>query len=81
LLIHEESSRSPFSREGEKIMVWVLFTKIGWMKRYKGPAVDDVRPIEGGAYTESELGYEAFNFLPIQGGYMDSSSLRHRFDR
>jgi hypothetical protein len=45
----------------------VLFTRIGWMKRYRGPAVDDARPIEGGAYTESELGYEAFNFLPIRG--------------
>ena len=45
----------------------VLFVRIGWMKRYLGPAADDEKPIGGGSYTKSNIGVEAYNFQPIQG--------------
>jgi hypothetical protein len=43
----------------------LLFARIGWMRWYKGPRPDDERPIGGGEYTKSNLGNEAYNFLPI----------------
>jgi hypothetical protein len=42
-----------------------LFARIGWMKWYRGPRADDQKPIGGGSYNKSELGHEAFNFLPL----------------
>lgn len=45
----------------------VVFARIGWMKRYRGPQADDEKPIGGGSYNKSELGHEAFNFLPCDG--------------
>lgn len=45
----------------------VLFARVGWMRWYKGPQPDDEKPIGGGKYNESNLGHEAFNFLPVNG--------------
>ena len=45
----------------------VLFARVGWMKRYKGPQGDDEKPVGGGSYTKEKLGHEAFNFLPLDG--------------
>lgn len=48
----------------------VLFARVGWMRWYKGVQADDPRPIGGGAYNETELGHEAFNFLPLENRYL-----------
>lgn len=45
----------------------VIFARIGWMKRYRGPQADDEKPIGGGSYNRDKLGHEAFNFLPCSG--------------
>ena len=44
----------------------VLFGRVGWMKLYKGPQLDDEKPISGGKYNKAAVGHEAFNFLPIK---------------
>jgi hypothetical protein len=48
----------------------VLFARVGWMRWYKGVQEDDSRPIGGGAYNETEIGHEAFNFLPVENRYL-----------
>jgi hypothetical protein len=48
-------------------MTLVLFARVGWMRLYKGPQVDDEKPIGGGKYNQTALGNEAFNFLPHDG--------------
>lgn len=48
----------------------VVFARIGWMKRYRGPQEDDVKPIGGGSYNKSEVGHEAFNFQPSGGNML-----------
>lgn len=37
---------------------------------YKGVQVDDPKPIGGGAYNQTALGHEAFNFLPAGNRYL-----------
>ena len=41
----------------------VLFARVGWMVWYKGVQPDDPRPIGGGAYNETGIGGESYNFL------------------
>lgn len=48
-------------------MTPIVFARIGWMKRYLGPTLDDPKPIGGGSYNRRSLGFEAFNFLPLGG--------------
>ncbi|MGA2570057.1 MAG: DUF3883 domain-containing protein [Terracidiphilus sp.] len=45
----------------------LLFARVGWMRWYKGPRPDDEKPIGGGKYNQTNVGHEAFNFLPIGG--------------
>jgi hypothetical protein len=42
----------------------LLFARVGWMHWYRGPQPDDEKPIGGGEYNKTDLGNEAFNFLP-----------------
>ncbi len=44
----------------------VLFARIGWMNRYRGPAPDDCL-IGGGSYNEDQVGSEVYNFKPDRG--------------
>ena len=49
------------------------------MRWYKGVQADDPRTIGGGAYNETELGHEVFNFLPMENryfGYFEPQSQR-----
>lgn len=45
----------------------VLLARVGWMRWYRGPQPDDEKPIGGGEYNKTDVGNEAFNFLPIGG--------------
>jgi len=48
----------------------VLFARVGWMRWYHGVQLDDPKPIGGGAYNDTALGHEAFNFLPAGNRYL-----------
>jgi hypothetical protein len=48
----------------------VLFARVGWMLWYRGVQTDDPKPIGGGAYNETELGNERFNFLRFGNRYL-----------
>src|SRR6266568_8428487 len=45
----------------------MLFARVGWMRWYKGSLPDDEKPVGGGKYTKTNLGFELYNFLPIGG--------------
>ena len=45
----------------------LLFVRIGWMKYYDGPQVDDERPIGGGKYNKKNTGGEVFAFKNVKG--------------
>jgi hypothetical protein len=54
------------------------------MKRYKGSAADDEKPIGGGSYTRKNVGAEVFNFLPVEGklrGFFQPSGGKVRLER
>lgn len=61
--------------ETTKITQTVLFARIGYMENYQGALNGDV-PIGGGKYNDENTGYEACNFLDIDGkvyGYYQPS--------
>jgi hypothetical protein len=43
----------------------LVFGRVGWMRWYRGPQPDDEKPIGGGKYNETDIGSEAYNFLPV----------------
>ncbi len=65
-------------------MTQIVFARIGWMRWYRGPQADDEKPIGGGSYNKTELGHEAFNFLPLSGvmlGYFQPRLLPKKLRR
>ena len=40
----------------------ILFARVGWMRFYNGPIPGDDRPIGGGSYNKTNIGFEVFNF-------------------
>ena len=46
----------------------LLFVRVGRMKFYAGPQMDDERPRGGGKYTAKNIGHEVFNFSRDFGG-------------
>ena len=45
------------------------------MKLYEGPSQSEPRPKRGGSYNKANVGYEVFNFQPLDGkfyGYFQS---------
>ncbi|MGC2265461.1 MAG: hypothetical protein WA608_01590, partial [Candidatus Acidiferrales bacterium] len=45
----------------------VLFSRVGWMRYYDGPKLDDPRPIGGGSYNRKYKGAEIYNFANVGG--------------
>ena len=45
----------------------VVFSVVGWMADYRGPTGDDPAPEGGGRFTRERVGYEAWNFLGVNG--------------
>ena len=45
----------------------ILLARIGFMKFYQGPKPGDEKPIGGGSYNDEKIGFEAYNFLNIDG--------------
>jgi hypothetical protein len=48
-------------------MALFLFVRVGWMRWYRGPQPDDLKPIGGGRHNVRSIGHEVFNFLAIDG--------------
>ena len=62
----------------------VLFARVGSMILYNGPDPDDERPRGGGAYNESNVGHELFNFANFSGrlyGFVRAKAGRLKLER
>ena len=83
----ERTPRGPANgpdRHRDKELTRVLFVRVGWMRRYRGQAPDDPKPIRGGAYTQFKLGHEAYNFEVYRGrlyGYYQPASDQTALER
>lgn len=56
----------------------ILFCNVGWMREYDG--YDKEQPERGGAFNDSDIGHEVFNFSNLDGhvyGYVRSSGQIH----
>jgi hypothetical protein len=62
----------------------VLFARIGSMKYYAGPQAGDEKPKGGGAYTNSHIGGEVFNFAKLSDhlyGFVQASGGQVKLER
>jgi uncharacterized protein DUF3883 len=61
----------------------LIFARVGWMRRYEGPSPDDPKPTGAGSYNARNVGYEVFNFQPLDGkyyGYFQTPQTESRID-
>lgn len=47
----------------------VVFARIGWLPLYEGPSQTEPRPRRGGSYNKTNIGYEIYNFQPLDGNF------------